>query len=59
MRLFKLTWMFSWLLDIFIDNSTWFDDNEKQRRNQYHCNHRDYAEGQIQEEHSKQQKWLK
>ena len=59
MRLFKLTWMFSWLLNIFIANPTWFDDNEKQRRNHYYCSHRDYAEGQIQEKHSKKQKWLK
>ena len=58
---FKLTWTFSPLLDSFIDNSTvaWSDDNKKKRRNQYHCGHCHYAEDQIHEKHSKQQKWLK
>ena len=57
---FKLTWTFSPLLDSFIDNSTvtWSDDNKKQWRNQNHCGHCDYAEEQIQEKHSKQQKRL-
>ena len=57
----KLTWTFILLLDSFIDSFTvaWSDDNKKKRRNQNHCGHCDYAEDQIQEKHSKQQKRLK